>query len=40
MIAFVAASTNEMSGSFLALNGVGTTIKYVFASTGVVEAFK
>ena len=38
--AFVAASTNEISGSFLALKGVGTTIKYVSASTGVIAAFK
>ena len=38
--ALVAASTKEISGSFLLLKGVGTTIIYVLALTGTTSAFK
>lgn len=40
MTARVAASTYEMSGSWLPLNGVGTTMKYASLTSGVVLAWR
>ena len=40
IIPFVAASTNEISGSWLPLNGVGTTMRYTSAELALVDALK
>ena len=40
MMFFVAASTKEISGSFLSLNGVGTTIRYTSAGMSCVSALR